>query len=71
MAHVERGHKLLAIADYLGMHYASISRIVVQVEQEMLKYNGLLPKWLLTFTYSHPVALPQRLFQPRLNRFIS
>ena len=50
MAHVERGHKLQAIADYLGMHYASISRIVVQVEQEMLKYNGLLPKWLLTFT---------------------
>jgi hypothetical protein len=44
MAHVERGYKLQEIADYVSMHYASISRIVVQAEREMLKYNGLLPK---------------------------
>ena len=39
MAHVERGYKLQEIADYLDMHYASISRIVIHVEQEMLKYK--------------------------------
>jgi hypothetical protein len=39
MAHVEREYKLQEIADYLRMHYASISHIVVQVEQEMLKYK--------------------------------
>ena len=38
-AHVDRGYKLQEIADYLSMHYASISRIVVQVEREMLKYK--------------------------------
>lgn len=38
-AHVERGYKLQEIADYLSMHYASISRIVVQVEREMMKYK--------------------------------
>lgn len=38
-AHVERGYKLQEIADYLDMHYASISRLVVQVEKEMLKYK--------------------------------
>ena len=38
-AHVEEGYKLLEIAKFLGMHYASISRIVVQVEREMLKYK--------------------------------
>ena len=43
-AHVEKGYKLQEIADYLNLHYASISRLVVLVEREMLKYNGLLPK---------------------------
>ena len=38
-AHVKRGYKLQEIADYLDMHYASISRIVVKVEKEMLKYK--------------------------------
>jgi REP element-mobilizing transposase RayT len=38
-AHVGTGYKLQEIADYLNMHYASISRIVVQVEKEMLKYK--------------------------------
>ena len=38
-AHVERGYTLQEIAEYLGMHYASISRIVGQVEREMLKYK--------------------------------
>jgi putative transposase len=37
--HVEKGYKLQEIADYLSMHYASISRIVVLVEKEMLKYK--------------------------------
>jgi REP element-mobilizing transposase RayT len=38
-AHVDRGCKLQEIADFLDMHYASISRIVVQAEREMLKYK--------------------------------
>jgi putative transposase len=38
-AHVGMGYKLQEIADYLNMHYASISRIVVQVEKGMLKYK--------------------------------
>jgi putative transposase len=38
-AHVDRGYRLQEIADFLYMHYASISRIVVQVEREMLKYK--------------------------------
>jgi len=38
-AHVERGYKLQEIADYLDMHYASISRLVVRVKKEMLKYK--------------------------------
>jgi REP element-mobilizing transposase RayT len=33
-AHVEQGYKLLEIAEYLGMHYASISRIVGQEEEK-------------------------------------
>jgi predicted DNA-binding protein YlxM (UPF0122 family) len=37
--HVERAYKLQEIADFLDMHYASISRIVVQVERELLKYK--------------------------------
>ena len=36
-AHVEQGYKLLEIAEYLGMHYASISRTVGQEEERMLK----------------------------------
>lgn len=38
-AHVDKKYKLQEIGDYLSMHYASISRIVVQVEREMLKYK--------------------------------
>jgi transposase len=38
-AHVGRGYKLQEIADFLHMHYASISRIVVKAEKEMLKYK--------------------------------
>ena len=38
-AHVEQGYKLLEIAEYLRMHYASISRIVGQEEERMLKYK--------------------------------
>ena len=38
-AHVEQGYKLLEIAEFLGMHYASISRIVGQAGREMLKYK--------------------------------
>ena len=38
-AHVEQGYRLQEIGDFLNMHYASISRIVVQVEKEMLKYK--------------------------------
>ncbi|MCX5834447.1 MAG: transposase [Deltaproteobacteria bacterium] len=38
-AHVEQGYRLQEIGDFLDMHYASISRIVVQVEKEMLKYK--------------------------------
>jgi REP element-mobilizing transposase RayT len=36
-AHARQGYKLLEIAEFLGMHYASISRIVGQVEERMLK----------------------------------
>ncbi|OPY91708.1 MAG: Transposase IS200 like protein [Syntrophus sp. PtaU1.Bin208] len=36
-AHVEQGYKLLEIAEFLGMHYASVSRIVGQVGREMFK----------------------------------
>ena len=38
-AHVNKGYKLQEIADFLDMHYASISRIVVKAEKEMLKYK--------------------------------
>lgn len=38
-AHVEQGYKLHEIAEHLGMHYASISRIVGQEEERMLKYK--------------------------------
>jgi hypothetical protein len=38
-AHAELGYKLSEIAEFLGMHYASVSRIVGQVEREMLKYK--------------------------------
>jgi hypothetical protein len=38
-AHVEQGYRLQEIGDFLNMHYASISRIVIQVEKEMLKYK--------------------------------
>ena len=36
-AHVDRGYTLQEIADFLDMHHASISRIVVKAEKEMLK----------------------------------
>ena len=39
MAHVEGGYKLGEIAKFLGLHYASISRIISRVEKEMLKYK--------------------------------
>jgi len=38
-AHTEQGYKLVEIAKFLGMHYASISRIVGQEEERMLKYK--------------------------------
>ncbi|MGB9699218.1 MAG: REP-associated tyrosine transposase [Thermodesulfobacteriota bacterium] len=37
-AHVEGGYKLAEIAKFLGLHYASISRIISKIE-EMLKYK--------------------------------
>lgn len=38
-AHVKWGYKLQEVAEFLDMHYASISRIVVQVERKLLKYK--------------------------------
>jgi hypothetical protein len=37
-AHVERGYKLQEIADCLGMHYASISRIVVNNKSLIMNF---------------------------------
>lgn len=38
-AHVEMGYKLSEISNFLNFHYSSISRIVSQVQNKMLKYK--------------------------------
>lgn len=38
-AHVEMGYKLQEIADFLELHYSSVSRIVTQVHRRMLKFK--------------------------------